>query len=247
MTLSSTHKILDILTLFDKDTLELTIDDISDLTQIPQSSAYRYVKLLCDRGFLEKSLTGYYQLGYRFQMLSSMAMNTNRDLRLVALPSMQRIANQIIETVSLMRLTDKYVICIESIEGEQAIRAVVQQGRLQPLYVGASSRILLSELDESEWNQYLPEKWEKLTETTITDPEIYRQHVRETRQQGYAISDGEIDEGGRAVAVPIRNSRHRIVAALSIEGPYFRMGDDVVRTYIKLLQEESAIIQSKLP
>lgn len=246
MTLSATNKILDILSLFNKDRLEITIDEISSETEIPQSSAYRYVRLLCDRGFLEKSSAGLYQLGYRFQMLSHVAMKSNRDLRLVALPSMQRIAEQIVESVSLMRIADQYAICIESIEGQQAIRAVVEQGRLQPLYVGASSKVLLAALDESEWDQYLPESWKPFTGTTITDPQIYRQQLRRVREQGYAVSDGEIDEGGRAVAVPIRNLRGKVVAALSIEGPYFRMGDEVIKAYIELLRTESDLIQSKL-
>lgn len=247
MTLRSTHKILDILTLFDDNTLEMSIDEISSDTQVPQSSLYRYLKLLCDRGFLEKSAVGCYQLGHRFHMLSRVAAKSNRDLRLVAIPSMQRICTQIIETVTLMRLSGQYAVCIESIEGKQAIRAVVQQGRLQPLYVGASSKILLSAIDEDEWHQYLPEQWDKLTEATIMDREQYYNDLRQAQRNGYAISNGEIDEGGRAVAVPIRNSKNRVVAALSIEGPYFRMGDDVLEPYIALLQKESMIIQAQIP
>ena len=121
----------------------------------------------------------------------------------VVLPSMERIADQIIETVSLMRLFNKYAICIESIEGKHVVRVIIEQGRLQPLYSGASSKVLLSGVDESEWDDYLDTPIEPLTSNTIVDLEEYKAQIRHARDQGYATSDGEIDYGGRAIAIPI--------------------------------------------
>ena len=101
--------------LFNASTPEMTVDEISNQIEMPTSSVYRYIRVLGDKGFIEKSGAKSYRLGLRFLELSRVARGSNRDLRLIALPSMKRIADQIIETVSLMRLFDKHAICIESI------------------------------------------------------------------------------------------------------------------------------------
>lgn len=243
---TSAHKVLDILLLFNTSQPELTVDKISNQTQIPLSTVYRYIRVLSEKGFLEKSGTKAYRLGLRFVELNRVAQGSNRDLRLIALPSMKRIADQIIETVSLMRLFNKYAICIESIEGQHVVRVIIEQGRLQPLYTGASSKVLLAGIDESEWDSYLDNSLEPITDNTITDIDVYKKEVRLTRERGYGTSDGEIDNGGRAVAVPLYDRFGKVLAALSVEGPSFRMTDDKLKDYLALLLEEAETIRHQL-
>ncbi len=247
MASSSIDKVLDILLLFRDSQPELTHDEISNQMDIPVSTLYRYLRVLSDKGFLEKSGPSTYRPGIRFLELSRVSQQSNRDLRLVALPGMKRIADQIIETVSLMRITDKYAICIESIEGQQVVRVTIEQGRLQPLHAGASSKVLLAALNESDWADYLTSPLQQLTPNSITDFDELKEELFRVRKQGYAISNGEIDMGGRAVAVPIRNRSNKVIAALSVEGPYFRMNDDIMSHYLKLLRHEVVQMKPKLP
>ena len=246
MTSTSLQKVLDILLLFNHATPELTVEEISQQIEMPTSTAYRYIRALGEKGFLEKTGSKSYRLGLRFLELSRVARGSNRDLRLIALPSMKRIADQIIETVSLMRIFDKNAICIESIEGQQVVRVTIEQGRLQPLYAGASSKILLAWTDEAEWETYLDQPIQRITPNTIIDLDKYKRQLREVRKNGYALSDGEIDEGGRAVAVPLCDLHGKVIAALSIEGPSFRMTDDKIARYLQLLQTEVQHIQNEM-
>ena len=243
---SSAHKALDILLLFSETDPQHTIESISNLTDMPISTAYRYLKVLCDKGFLEKADTGIYQLGLRFLELGRVASRSNRDLRLTILPSMKRIADQIVETVTLMRIFDKHAMCIESIEGKQVVRVSIEQGRMQPLYAGASSKVLVAALDESEWDAHLNMPVVQLTQNTITDVRQLKDELRRVRDQGFATSNGEIDQGGRAVAVPLKNRHNNVVAALSIEGPAFRMTDEIMPHYLALLRAEASRIQRDL-
>jgi len=246
MATTSAHKVLEILLCFGVDTPQRTVEELEHLTGMPTSTVYRYIKVLVEKGFLEKSEGSSYRLGLRFFEMSRAARNSNRDLRLSALPGMKRIADKIIETVSLMRIFNKHAVCVESIEGQQVVRVTIEQGRMQPLYAGASSKILLSSLDEDDWDSYLPDELEALTSVTITDKVAYFEELRHVRKIGYATSDGEIDDGGRAIAVPVKNQQGKTVAALSIEGPYFRMTDNVMDTYLKYLQEEAQQIRHNL-
>jgi DNA-binding IclR family transcriptional regulator len=122
------------------------------------------------------------------------------------------------------------------------LRVTIEKGRTQPLYAGASSKLLLAFMDESQWDLMLDTPLESLTATTITEPGRLLDQLHQIRQQGYAVSDGEIDVGARAVAVPIRDGHGEVIAALSIEGPGSRMADDTLMQYLEMLLEEADLI-----
>jgi IclR family KDG regulon transcriptional repressor len=235
-------RLLDILLLFKEGKESWSIDDIAQMLDLPKSTCYRLVRALQERGFLEKSGTSNYQLGITFMRLSSVALSSNRDIRLMALPSMKRIADAVKESVSLMRLINHQVVCVESIEGQYSLRVSMQQGRVQPLHAGASSRVLLAYLSQEDWGKYLEFTLKRYTETTITDFDALCENLETVRRQGYAISDGEVEVGPKAIAVPLTKYRNEVIAALSIEAPRMRMTDEIVSDYVELLQREAAVI-----
>lgn len=235
-------RLLDILLLYNESEEVWSIDEIARKLDLPKSTCYRLVRALQERGFLEKSGTSSYQLGVNFVRLGSVAVSSNRDIRLMVLPSMKRIAEVVKESVSLMRLMNHQVVCIENIEGQHSLRVSIQHGHTQPLYAGASSRVLLASLPETEWKKHLEFPLKRYTETTITDFDLLCENLRTVRRNGYAVSDGEINVGARAVAVPLVKNRDEVFAALSIEGPAIRMTPDVVERCIELLTQEAALI-----
>lgn len=246
ITTAATQKILDILLLFDEDNLHLTVDDMNTRLGMPVSTVYRHVRLLCDNGFLEKSKDNQYSLGMTFLKLGRVAFSSNRDLRLLALPGMQRIAESIGESVSLMRLFNNEVICIENIEGKQALRVTIEPGRVHQLHAGASAKVILAHLPESEWKSRLQFPLKRFTRTTFVDFKQLVAELRNIQAQGYSVSEGEIDVGARAIAVPIANRHNQTIAALSIEAPTARMDDDKLLQYRDLLKQEIAHIQQHL-
>ena len=243
---TSTQKILDILLLFDNENLHISVDDMSSHLHMPVSTVYRHVRILCNNGFLEKSHNNQYCLGMTFLKLSRAAVNSNRDLRLLVLPSMQRIAQAVKESVSLMRLFNNEVICIENIEGQHALRVTIVPGRVHHLHAGASAKAILAYLPESEWKERLHFPLQRFTSSTFTDFASLSAELQKICVQGYSISDGEIDTGARAIAIPLLNRQKHVVAALSIEGPASRMDDDKIVQYRDLLMQEASIIKQQL-
>lgn len=65
-----------------------------------------------------------------------------------------------------------------------------------------------------------------LTKKTITDPDLLRLQLNEARLKGYAMDDGEIEEGLICVAAPIYDLNRHIIGAVSISGPDYRMEKD---------------------
>ncbi|MBN1562210.1 MAG: IclR family transcriptional regulator [Anaerolineae bacterium] len=240
------HKVLDILLLFQNQQEQYSAEEISQHLDIPKSTVYRYIRILHEKGLLEKVGSAEYGLGAVLIEMGRKTLASNREMRLVALPSMKRLAEATGESVSLMRRYNHRAVCVESIEGRHALRVTIERGRTQPLHAGASSIILLAALPEDQWDEVLDVPLERFTNATITDLGELRAHVRDVIDQGYAISDGEIDVGARAIAVPLRDHRNEIVAALSIEAPASRMTNEVILHYIDMLKHEARTIHHEL-
>lgn len=226
---------------------EITIDTISSALNIPKSTAYRYAKTLTDKGFLHKAeASGRYQLGRVFLEFSHMALANNRRLALAALPHMTALHAATGESVSVMRVMNRRAVCIETIEGTYALRVAIERGRSQLLHAGASSKVLLAAFPPDTWASYLDFPLARFTDTTLTDWGALRAALYAVREQGYAVSDGEIDVGARAVAVPLLNATGSVVAALSVEAPASRMDDGRVAAVVAQLQDASRGVQAAL-
>jgi DNA-binding IclR family transcriptional regulator len=236
-----------VLLLFQKDQAEISIDMISSELNIPKSTAYRYAKTLTDRGFLHKTTaTGTYQLGRVFLSFSRMVLASDRELITTVLPMMTTLADETGESVSLMRLINRRAVCLESIPGTHALRVSIDRGRAQLLHAGASSRVLLASQEPEMWKSHLDFPLKRYTDSTITNWDVLEENLRNIRACGYAVSDGEIDMGARAVAVPLPNLFDVTIAVLSIEAPASRLDAERTEHYVKLLQEATQQVKQSL-
>ena len=245
MAASSTtaNHVLDVLLLFNDSRPALTAEEIGDLINAPRSSTYRYIRTLRDRGLLQKTVDGGFTLGPRVLQLAHVLRNRQESGNVI-LPLMRTLSQRTGETIVLARLFDGTPICVERVPGPQTIRINFERGQLQPLHAGASSKVLLAYAPEVTWDAHLGRPLARFTEHTVTDPAILKSQLREIRQQGYCVSDGEVEPGVRAVAVPIHGENEQVLA-LSVVGPAFRMRDEVVAEYRKLLQAAATAVEEQ--
>jgi IclR family transcriptional regulator, pca regulon regulatory protein len=64
----------------------------------------------------------------------------------------------------------------------------------------------------------------------VTDPARLREIIGEVRGQGYAIVDQELEEGLRAVAVPIRGAGDQVTAAVNLSAHASRVSVSAMRS-----------------
>ena len=87
----------------------------------------------------------------------------------------------------------------------------------------------------------------RYTPNTITGAEELKLHLRRVAQQGYALDDEELDRDVRAVAAAIRDYSGRVVGAVVVTGPSFRIGVDRLEgEFIPLVQRGAREISAKL-
>ena len=74
----------------------------------------------------------------------------------------------------------------------------------------------------------------------MADPVQLKEHLKLVRKQGFAIDDEENEKGIRCVAAPVRNEAGKVVSAISISGPAFRMTRKVIQEKLKKEVMETA-------
>ncbi len=93
--------------------------------------------------------------------------------------------------------------------------------------------MLLAYLPEGERKKILGKReLPHLTEKTITDKEELEKELNKVKKQGFALDRGENEKDVQCIAAPIRNFQGKIIAAISISGPAYRVDIDK-QNYLK--------------
>ncbi|MEI9892055.1 MAG: IclR family transcriptional regulator C-terminal domain-containing protein [Caulobacteraceae bacterium] len=112
-------------------------------------------------------------------------------------------------------------------------------GMRVPAFCTSMGRVLLAALPEDEIDRVIAAfPPVKFTPFTQTDPGEIRERVKEAGRNGFSINDQELDLGLRAMAVPVRDHRGRVIAALNAGGENTRLSNTVlVGQFLPLMQE----------
>ena len=234
---ATADRAIDVLLLFDEKTPVLTAGEVADRLGMSRSTTYRYVQSLRSYNLLdEDEARGGLRLGSRVFELARIARQ-GIGISEVALPVMRELCDQLDEAVLLTRRSGSMVVCFERAETSHPLRLTYERGRLLPIHAASPSKILFAYADEADVDAAIVPPLERFTETTITDPGELRAELAQIREQGYAISNGELDPGVRGVSAPIFAPDGRITAGLSAGCLTFRTPDHDLETTIAAVRE----------
>lgn len=224
---------------------EWGVSDLARRLDIAKSTAHRLLATLTDEGLLEQDPeSGRYRLGLAVFDLAA-AVNSF-DLHEAVLTPMTALRNQTGETVQVAVLDGREVVYIERLDSPNTLRLFLEVGRRNSAHCTGCGKALLafSPPDVVEkvvrgWD--LPSK----TDHTITDLDVLRAHLAETRRRGYATNRHESEVGVMSVAAPIRDLSGKVVAAISIAGPAERL-DAAERQFAQATMEAAGAISRRL-
>ncbi|HEV7914219.1 MAG TPA: IclR family transcriptional regulator, partial [Albitalea sp.] len=201
----------------------MTLATLSVELQSPKSSLFGLLRPLCSYGYIVNT-EGRYVLGPSAYRLGLSIMPTVSIAR-IATPIMRELAERSGETV-LVAVLDRDAgtsVYIEKIESTQSIRYTVALGTTRPLYCSAAGRVLLAHADEEYIERYLRRApYAPLTPQTLTRGAELRKLLPQVREQGLAITIGEVSSDVAGFASPIFDHQGRVIAALAMAAPVSR-------------------------
>ena len=212
-------RLLDILELLSLEKNGLGVTEIGNRTGLHKSTVHRIVSALAERGYIEKvPERSVYKIGLKLVDISSVYLNSV-ELKTEATPYLRELAAKSGQPVHLAILDGTDAVYIDKVDILNNIRLYSQIGRRIPVYCSALGKCLLSGLHETEIEEIVSRcSFNKFTTKTLDREELMFQ-IRAAQANGYAVDDGEHDEGIRCIAAPIKDYRDKIIAAVSITGP----------------------------
>src|SRR5580704_8118151 len=208
---------------------ECSLAEICSTLKLHKSTAHRLMMVLEQHRLVEKNVdTGRYRLGLKLYEFGSKAFGAI-DLRRHARPYLDRLQREISETVFFCMLDDGQVFYIEKIESQQSVRTACTVASRAPAYCTAVGKAMLAELPDAEVNEII-RRWglKAITPNTITTTSGLKAELRAIRGRGYAVDNEEKELGLRCVGVAVRGDSGKLLAALSVSGPAFRVTQERV-------------------
>ncbi|CAM3059424.1 IclR family transcriptional regulator [Paenibacillus sediminis] len=234
LTVRAVERALDILMCFTKNT-DLSLTEIAAQIDLHKSTVHRLLNTLEERGFVIRNhATEKYRLGIKIWELSN-HLSQDDDPAVLLLPEMERLRDQLGETVSLYLRDGNERIRIQAVQSNQPIRRVAPVGARLPLTVGASSKVLVAFAEPADQQAIL----DSLEWSSVITREEYMKQLEQIRENGYATSYEEREPGAAAVAAPIFDRTGKVAAALSVSGPVSRLSVDTLHQFAPVLIESA--------
>jgi DNA-binding IclR family transcriptional regulator len=215
---SVVDRTLSILGSFDRDNRTLTLSDISRRSGLPVATVHRIVNKLHVWGALERSADGGYSIGLR---LWETAVLAPRSASLVeaAQPHLVALHRQTSAAATIAIRDGKESVCLTFVSDDPGMIADYDdQGRRVPLHATAVGLVLLAHAGEVVRNEICAGPLRAYTPATLTNGTALTHCLAKVRREGYAVVHGTLTEGRGGFAVPVRDSRGVVVAALGIVG-----------------------------
>jgi DNA-binding IclR family transcriptional regulator len=213
----------------DEDVLGVT--ELSRRLGLHKNNVFRLLATLEQEGYIEQCADSErYRLGVRNLELGQ-SFARSRPLLRCARAVLEGLARSTAETAHLGAMQDFEVVHLDGIQTERMVMSGLRVGRRLPLHCTALGKVLLGGSPEEvrqAYDQRLgpDEKLERRTGSTIVDAQKFFEHLRTAAVRGFALDLGECEDGLCCAAAPVFDVGGRVVAALSVSGPAFRLGED---------------------
>ncbi len=217
---------LDVLLCFSRQTPKLTMTQIAEMVGIHKSTVHRLLVTLEEKRFVERDpTTGAYYLGISALQMAYLTLEHN-DLRQITSRYLRRLSEEHRETVNLSVLDGADVVYLDVVESPERVKLAAAIGQRLPAFCTASGKAILAFSPDEVVQQVLEDGMPRYTENTLVSEESLIENLNRTREQGFACSLQEFEEGINAVAVPILDHNNKPIASIAVAGPSYRLTEE---------------------
>jgi IclR family acetate operon transcriptional repressor len=246
MPIQSVDRAISILNAFSITEAQLGVTELSHRLGLHKSTVHRLLASLEKGGLVERDPRNRkYSLGIRLIELAGTMLNS-RNVPQVVRPYLHYVADAVEELTYLAYLVRGEVLNVEQVPGPHLVQSVGWQGRRTPLHCTSAGKIFMAHMPEKELESVLQAGLARLTPKTITDPADLRYELERVREQGYATSFEELEEGTNALAVPISSPNNEVIAAIGVVGPSYRFTPERALSHLDVIRSVAREVSHRL-
>lgn len=214
------EKALDLLDALAEETPDASLPHLAKRLGISRNKTFRLLVTLENRGLVEREeWSGNYRLGLS---TVEMAQRFLRGASLVrhAHPVMEELARKLDEAVYMTVLRGDEVLFLDMVDCDQQVKAASLIGKRAPFFTNAAGK-LIKALESRDFLEKLANR--RRNKGGIPDLVSLENEMTTIREKGVAVDHGGLDEGIITVAVAVRDYAGKVIGALTLLGPSFRM------------------------
>jgi len=216
----------------------LSLGQIAQRVNLARSTVQRIVAALeCERLVIAATPNGRVRLG---PALLRLAASVRSDFIALARPFLERLSNELHETVDLSTVKKDHLVFIDQVIGSQRLRTVSAVGETFPLHCTANGKAYLATLTDMGIEKLIGRAYEARTPKTITRLDALLDDLKAARRSGVAFDREEHTLGICAAGVAFRDPLGNAVA-ISVPVPSQRFAQQQTLIAERLLATKQAM------
>jgi DNA-binding IclR family transcriptional regulator len=212
----------------------LGVTELARRLDLHKNNVFRILATLEQQGYVEQvGENEAYRLGVRCLELGR-AYAASRSLMRLARPMLEALVRGSGESAHLGELRGFEVVHLDGEQGTQLVQTSLRVGRTLPAHCTALGKVLLAYSRPDQRERFDREVIARIglvprTPHTLTDRDKLLEHLHGVAAQGFAVDLEECEHGLCCAAAPVFDASGRLVAAVSLSGPAFRLSEDTLR------------------
>lgn len=244
--LTSVKNALRILRSFTMENNQKGVLEIARELGISKSSVHRILQTLSTEGFVKQARnSSKYELGLSVVELNSIYLQ-HLDIYEESLNSLIELTKKTGETSHLAVLENENIVYLNKVEFSPSLGIRSHIGYHNSIHCTGTGKVLLAYSEPDVLNRILQKPLERITDKTITDPNVLLKELETVKLLGYGMAKGESRDQITSIAVPVRNYKGNVIAAINLVGPSTKFADEKIKYYLNLLLSEAAIISRRI-
>ena len=215
--------------------------DLSRLVGLHNSTTFHLAKTMAALGYVRQEKdTKRYRIGRPLFALAASALDEIEMIN-VATPVLEELARQTGECSHFAVRMGDAIVVIARTSGPGAFQLADRVGVVRPAHCTALGKAILAALPPDQLAALLKRTGLKpSTEKSITEIPVLLREIEEIKRTAIAFDDGEFNLEVRCIAVAVKNFTGKVIGALGVSGPVWRLSNQAVKSRAKLVQEAAA-------
>jgi DNA-binding IclR family transcriptional regulator len=258
-TIHNVKKALELLEKLAESHEQHTLPSLAESISFSRTKTFRLLATLNEKGLVERDAeSGVYRLGMGTAAFGKKLIDSSNfvsdvlpmvpksvdssNLVSYSHPIMEKLARKYHEAVYMTVIRDHEVLFLNMVDCDHMVKAGPLVGRKFPFFTNAAGKVMKA---VDSWD--LLEKLCKRDKRPGRRPDMGKlaSELQEIRATGVAVDNGGLGEGISSVAVAVRDYAGKVVGAITMLGPSFRMLAERIDNEIIPSMQEGADLLSK--
>jgi 2-aminomuconate deaminase len=202
---------------------EMTATDVAQTLGTNLATVHRFLVTLEDLGAVARGPGGRFHLGLTLANLGS-KVESHKLLVGHVQDHLDALTSEFREVTHCAVRHGHVAVNIARAEPARSLVMGFASGDTMPLHCSAVGKVLLAALEPAVLGPLLERlELEPHTARSVTQRRQLTAELREIAALGYAIDDGELEDGLRSIALPVHNGRGTTIAAMALSAPASRL------------------------